>query len=370
MFSCLYFEVQNLNIEVYGFGKIMTDIIKEPFFEGAEKLLEIWFTGQVEVDDPDLRKIPRQKLESLLKLVHCEVISFTSNDNIDAYVLSESSMFVTRRRFILKTCGTTTPLQCIKVLIMLVKLYSGFSEIEKLFYSHKSFKKPELQKDFYRHFGQEVAFLNKCFKSVGRAYSFSGNDEDQWYLYTLYPEIPLSENETFCFPNGQLTTYVEPDQTLEIAMSDLDPKIMSIFNKENCATAKEATAKSGIDKLIPMMNIDDYLFDPCGYSMNGILPNGAYMTIHVTPENDYSYVSFETNVALCSYRELIQRVLETFQPEKFVITTFANKKSPSFRTPKEVKNMGEIDGWCQLTSDICQLSNYDMTVAFYSKFPS
>lgn len=61
-------------------------------------------------------------------------------------------------------------------------------------------------------------------------------------MYTLYPEIPLSENETFCFPNGQLTTYVEPDQTLEIAMSDLDPKIMSIFNKENCATAKEATA--------------------------------------------------------------------------------------------------------------------------------
>lgn len=68
MFSCLYFEVQNLNIEVYGFGKIMTDIIKEPFFEGAEKLLEIWFTGQVEVDDPDLRKIPRFVLLRFINL--------------------------------------------------------------------------------------------------------------------------------------------------------------------------------------------------------------------------------------------------------------------------------------------------------------
>jgi S-adenosylmethionine decarboxylase len=31
--------------------------------------------------------------------------------------------------------------------------------------------------------------------------------------------------------------------------------------------------KSGIDKLIPNMKMDDYLFDPCGYSMNGILEN-------------------------------------------------------------------------------------------------
>lgn len=28
--------------------------------------------------------------------------------------------------------------------------------------------------------------------------------------------------------------------------------------------------KSGIEKLIPNMMIDDFLFEPCGYSMNGI----------------------------------------------------------------------------------------------------
>ena len=30
---------------------------------------------------------------------------------------------------------------------------------------------------------------------------------------------------------------------------------------------------SGIDKILPCMKIDDYLFEPCGYSMNGILRN-------------------------------------------------------------------------------------------------
>lgn len=31
--------------------------------------------------------------------------------------------------------------------------------------------------------------------------------------------------------------------------------------------------KSGIDLILPCMIIDDYLFDPCGYSMNGICKN-------------------------------------------------------------------------------------------------
>ena len=30
---------------------------------------------------------------------------------------------------------------------------------------------------------------------------------------------------------------------------------------------------SGINKIIPSMKIDEFLFEPCGYSMNGILKN-------------------------------------------------------------------------------------------------
>ena len=37
---------------------------------------------------------------------------------------------------------------------------------------------------------------------------------------------------------------VEPDQTIEILMQDLDPKIMEKFSKKNVADGKEATLVS------------------------------------------------------------------------------------------------------------------------------
>lgn len=61
-------------------------------------------------------------------------------------------------------------------------------------------------------------------------------------------------------------------------MEELDDNVMDLFVRpvhggivNESLTGAEITRKSGIDKLIPGMIIDDFLFTPCGYSMNGLL---------------------------------------------------------------------------------------------------
>lgn len=374
------------------------------FFEGVEKLLEIWFEPNPSNKNADLRKIPRPMWDALLKTVRCEIISFTRNEQIDAYVLSESSMFVSKRRWILKTCGTTTPLQCLEPLLRLASEIAGYGEIEDLFYSRKNFKRPEMQVSPHRGFEEEVAFLDSFFED-GRAYSLGAINRDCWHLYTLSRGGGGSANKQMLnnitnnnnhninhhhhhnMSNNshaqQLQTtqsakmnlieslqLPDPDQTIEILMTDLDPKVMAVFTKDVCRTALEATQRSGIHKLIPGMVIDDYLFDPCGYSMNGVSKSGCYMTIHITPEPDFSYVSFESNVASSSYGDLIARVIDTFQPGKFIVTVFANKTSPAANVSRELEHLGTIDQWKRRDIQFSRFPTYDLTYAQYCKYPS
>ena len=76
-------------------------------------------------------------------------------------------MFVAQRRLILKTCGTTTPLKCLKALIHLVYHMTGFDYVEDVFYSRKNFKRPDLQSSPHQHFEHEVALLDSFFADRG-----------------------------------------------------------------------------------------------------------------------------------------------------------------------------------------------------------
>ncbi|RWS04507.1 S-adenosylmethionine decarboxylase proenzyme-like protein [Dinothrombium tinctorium] len=327
------------------------------FFEGTEKLLEVWFGNENDHyhNDCDLRKIPRSAWESILKLVKCEIISFKKNDAIDAYVLSESSMFVSKNRFILKTCGSTTLLRCIEPLLYVAKEIAGFDEVLDVYYSRKNFMRPQLQEKPHTAFEDEVEVLESYFED-GAAYCMGRVNRDCWYLFTLNPLTPAKVIEI-------------PDQTLEVIMQNLDPKVMKIFTREACSTAKEATTKSGIDKIFPNVTIDDFLFKPCGYSMNGIMKGGYYMTIHVTPEPHCSYVSFETNFPQNSYHDVVMRLLRIFKPGKFIMTLFANENSVASESLQEYRNV-KFHGYSKKELQICHLKNYDMTYGLFAKAPS
>lgn len=322
------------------------------FFEGAEKLLEIWFTST----DPtvnvrhDLRDIPREDIEAVLDLVNCKVLHYGQSPTTDTYVLSESSMFVFRDHFVLKTCGETTLLHAVEPMVNYAREYCGLDHVDQVFYSRRKFLRPELQKSPHRNFDEEVAYLDDLFGG-GSAYVLGRTNNDCWYLYTL----------------DKRCVRTKTDQTLEVIMTDLDPEIMKIFYQEYTSSSAEATKKSGIDKIFPNAKIFDHLFDPCGYSMNGLLPDGHYFTIHITPEPDFSYVSFETNVPYAQYNDIIRKVISMFNPGKFTTTIFGGTAATSLDAHRK---MFQYLDYGRIDHQIVCLIDYDLIYSYYKKHPS
>ncbi|KAG8582472.1 hypothetical protein GDO81_008067 [Engystomops pustulosus] len=190
----------------------------------------------------------------------------------------------------------------------------------------------------------------KCLFSDGAAYCMGRMNSDCWYLYTLD------------VPDGFVIN--QPDQTLEILMSELDPEIMDQFYMKDGVTANDVTRMSGIRDLIPGSVIDATMFSPCGYSMNGMKSDGTYWTIHITPEPEFSYVSFETNMSQTTYDDLISKVVDVFKPRKFVTTLFVNQSSKC-RTAFSCAQ--KIEGFKRLDRQFAQFNDYNFVFTSFAK---
>lgn len=131
------------------------DCVPYTGFEGAEKKIEVCF--RPDASNPNgLRSILAQTWQSaILDAIHCTIIGTTTNAHFDAYVLSESSLFVYPYKVILKTCGTTTLLHAIQPLIELAKTQCNIAP-DSVFFSRKNFKFPERQLSPHTSLEEEV----------------------------------------------------------------------------------------------------------------------------------------------------------------------------------------------------------------------
>ncbi|OWM84690.1 hypothetical protein CDL15_Pgr027477 [Punica granatum] len=281
-------------------------------FEGYEKRLELTFFEPSIFADPGgmgLRALSRSQIDEILKPAECTIVSSLSNEYLDSYVLSESSLFVYPYKIIIKTCGTTKLLFAIPAIIELANSLS--LSVKSVMYTRGSFIFPGAQSFPHRSFSEEVALLDKHFGNLGfgsKAYLMGSPDETQkWHVYSATAEKEASCNN--------------PVYTLEMCMTGLDNKKAAVFFKENSCSAKVMTEASGIRKILPESEICDFDFDPCGYSMNSI-EGGAISTIHVTPEDGFSYASFEAvgyDLKVLGLGNLFERVLACFEPSEFSV---------------------------------------------------
>ncbi|GAA6039793.1 hypothetical protein JCM8097_004224 [Rhodosporidiobolus ruineniae] len=342
-------------------------------FEGPEKLLEIWFApseedvarrnlpikgGRKGKDRwTGLRQVEKTVWDSMLDEVCCKVLSVIEGEEVDAYLLSESSMFVWPHKLILKTCGTTTLLLGIPTLLRIASEVCGFKGVWRCFYSRKTFMFPDRQKGPHKDWNQEMAFLDKLFENSS-AYTVGRMNGDHWLLYVTpprddvllphalestvamhpaKPDTSLSslsasiETQPSAFPahrtpspaslhKPRLTPH-RPDQTLELMMTQLSPAACAKFYHPSTPSSSSYTtplpadhplvtgsegdgdahalgaqlsSDIGLTAILPGATLDSFLFAPCGFSQNAVRDD-RYATVHVTPEEAYSYASFECN---------------------------------------------------------------------------
>lgn len=283
-------------------------------FEGFEKRLEIIFSPAPIFTDPSgigLRALTRSQLDSILELAQCTIVSHLSNSEFDSYVLSESSLFVYPLKIILKTCGTTKLLNSTPQILKLTEALS--LDVSSVKYTRGSFIFPNRQPAPHRSFSEEVSALNEYFSSLKEveAYVINGDPNSgsrNWHIYSAAKE--KSSDDVV---------------TIEMCMTGLDEKKAAVFFK-NSAGAGEMTKLSGLKEIIPSHVICDFEFDPCGYSMNGI-DGAAYSTVHVTPEDGFSYASYEAmgfDPWSVRFEPLVKKVLACFQPREFSVAVTCN----------------------------------------------
>lgn len=489
------------------------DLDSSNAFEGPEKLLEVWFAPTSDAIPASakpngLKSVSAAKWVEMLDLVHCKILSVVESEYVDAYLLSESSMFVFPHKLVLKTCGITTLLSGLPRILEIAALSAGFPHVaahpekgiaaaattHRVFYSRKNFLFPHQQRGPHRSWRDEVRALDRLFHG-GSAYMIGKMNGEHWYLYITEPEqgmtppltpehekadgdetetrvIDLPEKMAAMAVNG-LKSDEAVDETLEVLMTDLEPENAKQFYLEHASAEAEGrffqrlhkarrsmsnalgtiteedilngnegpivkkmatnddfdvfqqtssdnaelSSDSDEDNLpaeltteghalgsvvsdscglsdvyprskYPDAKIDAYLFTPCGFSANGVIPAPApadgsegpsaatsthYFTVHVTPEPQCSYASFETNVPAAQTgretAEVVAQVVDIFRPGRFSVTLFEAKAGGPHQREAEKKasKMDAIKGYRRVDRIVHDLDGYDLVFRYYER---
>lgn len=285
-------------------------------FEGPEKKLEII----LKTPDPELRNNADGRWNKVVAASGAEIVSVISGPDMDAYLLSESSLFVWADRVLMITCGKTTLVKAVPELVRAIDK----DRIAFFFYERKNLMYPQYQP---ADFESDVAVITDFFS--GKSYRLGPANHDHVHIFYASSPDPAAVAED------------DEDETLELLMHDLDPDVLKAFIPKPGETAADIESRTGIDRLYPDMETDHFVFEPYGYSMNRI-SGQHYATIHVTPEESGSYASFETNVAEAGYREKIEQIMAVFKPGRF---TLVFTEAISDRDPGEGKLPKKITGY-------------------------
>lgn len=265
------------------------------FFEGPEKKLEVLFKKNA----INLLEKPKTYWEDLVRLAAAQILSEIHTESCSAYLLSESSLFVWKDRITLITCGTT---ELIKAADFLLKDFSG--QVEEIFFERKNEYYPGLQKTTASEDMQALKDM-----AGGEALRFGRKDDHHVYVF----------NKNFSIENQSL----EKVKTLELLMYGLRGEF-----KDFCVDneSKQNQLMQSLKEILPGFKIDPFFFNPVGFSFNA-LKGGQYATMHVTPQGQENYLSFEMDqFDLKSDKKILEDLVKLCKPTSYDTIFFKTDK--------------------------------------------
>ncbi|NQZ21936.1 MAG: adenosylmethionine decarboxylase [Colwellia sp.] len=258
------------------------------FFEGSEKKAQIIINAE---KLSLLTDIDNNFWEALVKSCGAKILSSMTNNSCKALLLSESSLFIWHHKLLIITCGTS---QLVKAIEFFIDSYP-INTIKQISYQRKN--------EYFSHaqpscFSQDVKTLRQYIS--GKAYRFGDLDSHHNYLFHQDNNYQTNIN----------------DKSYEIVAYHISEAASKILTDTNL-TALNIRNMFNIDKLFAHFDIDDHVFHPFGYSLNGI-HNEQFFTIHITPQAESSYISISANFDLIS---LLPHLITILAPTTIDILT-------------------------------------------------
>lgn len=266
------------------------------FFEGAEKKAEIIINS---ASLNLLTDFDQSYWQKLVAYSQAKILSSIHNENCTAYLLSESSLFVWADRFVIITCGETLLIESIQYFLNSVSP----NAIEHIIYQRKNEYFSYLQPS---NVLEDIQRLQA--KIDGESYRFGAIDSHHTFIFH-------QENSFQAAPN---------DKTYELLIYQISEQASSFLTRPNL---DKATIRKflKLSELLPGFILDDFVFEPFGYSLNAINQND-YFTVHITPQSHSSYVSFESSIDLLTIAPVL---LDIFQPASFDVISFNEQQFES-----------------------------------------
>ncbi|CAM2008953.1 hypothetical protein [Acanthopleuribacter pedis] len=298
------------------------------FFEGSEKKIEIL----LKPGTTPLRRHPDIDWHHVVSLARATVLSTVSNELCDAYLLSESSLFVFQHRVVMITCGTTSLVAAVEEMLRTFNR----DDILFLMYERKNELSPEDQHSDYEEDARRLR------RFVPGNTTIFGKENDHYVAVFHYgPD---------CQPQAT-------DMTLEVLMHEIDREAAAPFMQADIG--KPALyERTGVNRIFDEFAIDDFIFDPMGYSLNGICER-EYYTFHITPQSECSYASFETNRVFGEgeLEATLNKVLAIFRP-RIVTAVYFDKNAAGIAVPT---------GYSARTASQQRFCGFDVLFANYRK---